>query len=195
MAGRLDAALVFRIRRHMATAGTSPTGDIVTQDGRGVHIANPDRERSPHCAARAPDRRRLPFPDIVGVHRHVSKVLPADIAMGSGTDKFPSCAAYRKACAVRRNWNHPFRITTVVRMRILLLRPSHLHLTLCDAASRNPYRGRWLEVLLLGANLLSSVKAYQGEFDLGARSPFRDTPNEDTPNEEGRECLIAGSLQ
>ena len=52
------------------------------------------------------------------------------------------------------------------------------------------HRGRWLGVLLLGANLLSRVNAYQGEFDLGARSPFRDTPNE-----EGREQLIAGSLQ
>jgi hypothetical protein len=47
-----------------------------------------------------------------------------------------------EAFAARRNWNREFRITTVVSMRIFLLRPAtHLHLNLDVAASRYSLRG------------------------------------------------------
>ena len=93
------------------------------------------------------------------------------------------------------NWNPAARTTTVLPMRILLLRPAtHLHLILHDAASRNPLRGRAFGVLLL------RVKASLSGFDLGARraSGFKRMLRpafRDAPNGEGREYLIAGSLQ
>jgi hypothetical protein len=85
-------------------------------------------------------------------------------------------------------------------MRILLLRPAtHLHLNIYETASRNPFRSRAFGVVAFGVWLLR-VKAYQGEFNLGARSASRFKPMfrpafRDVPNEEDREYLIAGSLQ
>ena len=92
------------------------------------------------------------------------------------------------------NWNPAFRTTTVLPMRILLLRPAtHLHLIPHDAASRNPLRGRAFGVLLL------RVKASLSEFDLRVRRASRFSmlrpAFRDAPNGEGREYLIAGSLQ
>ena len=63
-----------------------------------------------------------------------------------------------------------------------------------DAASGNPLRGRAFGVFLL------RVKASLSEFDLGARRASRfkrmlRLAFRDAPNGEGREYLIAGSLQ
>jgi hypothetical protein len=68
-----------------------------------------------------------------------------------------------------------------------------------NAASRNSLRGWAFRVLLLFGVLLLSVKAYQAELDLGARGAGRfkrrSRPAFCDARNEGREYLIAGSLQ
>ena len=67
------------------------------------------------------------IPDVAPLIRATLAAVSLTSSMDAQTDRsrpFPSFAA-------RRNWNPAFRITTVVPMRILLLRPAtHLHLTL-----------------------------------------------------------------
>jgi hypothetical protein len=64
------------------------------------------------------------IPDVAPLIRATLAAVSLYIFNGRSHRPFPSFA-------VRRNWNPAFRITTVLPMRILLLRPAtHLHLTL-----------------------------------------------------------------
>ena len=82
------------------------------------------------------------IPDVASFIGAMLAAVNLTSSMDAHTDRsrpFPSFAA-------RRNWNPAFRITTVVPMRILLLRPAtHLHLTLMILRAEIHFAAQCLE--------------------------------------------------